>query len=106
MRRTATTIRSAEYTSERVNGLLERRAYLQSKPGKGLLAEKLTNDYFHLERHGHHRLQDERKKLQREQVIQPIVFQANGRSGLLEERQANLQKGRHESLYRNAGFIM
>ena len=36
------------------------------------------------------------KKLQEGQVIWPNVFQTNGRSGLLEKRLANLQKGRHE----------
>ena len=46
------------------------------------------------------------KKLQKGQVIRPNVFQTNGRSGLLEERLAYLQKGRHESLYEKAGFIL
>ena len=32
------------------------------------------------------------KKLQKEQVIRPNVFQTNGRSGLLEERLAYLQE--------------
>ena len=45
------------------------------------------------------------KKLQEGKVIWPNVFQTNGRSGLLEERLAYLQKGRHESLSEKAGFI-
>ena len=45
------------------------------------------------------------KKLQEGQVIWPNVFQTNGRSGLLEERLAYLQKGRHESLSEKAGFM-
>ena len=38
-------------------------------------------------------------------VIQTNVFQTNGRSGLLEEKLAYLQKGRHKSLSEKAGFI-
>ena len=45
------------------------------------------------------------KKLQEGQVIWPNVFQTNGRSGLLEERLAYLQKGRHESLSEKVGFM-
>ena len=45
------------------------------------------------------------KKLQKGQVIQPNVFQTNGRAGLLEERLAYLQEGRHESLSEKAGFM-
>ena len=42
--------------------LKERKAYLKGRlifranRGKGLLAEKMTNDYFHLERHGHRQM--------------------------------------------------
>ena len=35
-----------------------------------------------------------------------MSFQTDGRLGLLEERLANLQKGRHESLYQKAGFMI
>ena len=35
-----------------------------------------------------------------------MSLKRNGRSGLLEERLANLRKGRHERLYRKAGFMM
>ena len=45
------------------------------------------------------------KKLQKGQVVRPNVFQTNGRSGLLEEWLAYLQKGRHNSLSEKAGFI-
>ena len=45
------------------------------------------------------------KKLQKGQVIWPNVFQTNGRSGLLEESLAYLQKGRHENLSEKAGFM-
>ena len=44
-------------------------------------------------------------KLQKGQVKRPYVFETNGRSGLLEERLAYLQKGRHESLSEKAGFM-
>ena len=45
------------------------------------------------------------KKLQEEQVIWPNVFQTNGRSGLLEEMLAYLQKGRNESLSEKDCFM-
>ena len=45
------------------------------------------------------------KKPQKGQVIRPNVFQTNGRSGLLKERLAYLQKGRYESLSEKAGFM-
>ena len=60
----------------------KRKAYskgglvFRANRGKGLLAEKLTKDYFHLERHGHSLLQDKGKKLQRGQV-KPTVSPNN-----------------------------
>ena len=45
------------------------------------------------------------KKLQKGQVIRPNVFQTSGRSGLLEERLAYLQKGRYESLSEKSRFM-
>ena len=93
-----------------MKGLLERQAYLQSKPGKGLLTENLTitKDYFHLERHGDRRLQDGGKKLQRrpgetaECLSEEMGDQAHSKKGWLSFR----KEVRHENLYCIAGFVI
>ena len=65
------------------------------------IGAKIENNSFHKGK-----IQGEiAKKLQEGQVIWPNVFQTKGRSGLLEERLAYLQKGRHESLSEKAGFM-